>query len=80
MRPAWLALALWSCMPAPAPPPSPGCAAACDRLEVCKLGRIETAKGEPCFAVCENAVANGIDFGVACLASAPSCEAARDCN
>lgn len=82
MRPIFfLALALTACPPAPKPPnPNAGCPEACAQMRDldCELGRV-TPAGNSCETVCENAQRNGIDFATACLASAPSCEAADDC-
>lgn len=81
MRAPTLALLLLvACAPAAAPTPDNGCKTACARLVACGLGVPQTRGGAPCEAVCTNAEANGVDFGVACLTHAPTCADAQRCN
>lgn len=71
-------LALASCTAASSPV-SVGCPEACDRMRVCKLGRVTTPGGATCEEVCATVTREGVDFGAACLVHAATCAEARAC-
>lgn len=70
-------------VPPPQPPPgAPTCASACERLEELNcIAAKPTPAGATCRDVCANIEDSGvIEYGVACVTSAPSCSAANDCG